>query len=261
MEKIKKTWEEMTAREAAQALADRRSLRQRSYQKAEASHASDAELKYGAMMRKRDEEYHRKWSAAELKKRAMARFVQLMGEKKPSARYAYLIDCFASYFARENGLLKPAKGIILSGCTGCGKTTLFKIFNFNFVWACDQPAVQLSDHNALLFSWNSCRGIAMEYTDKERGGIACLKKYFGVPYRVPSLFDDLGAENIGIHYGTKADVMGEIIQSRYDDGARTFFTTNLTYEQIQQTYGERVASRLAEMCNWVDMQINEDYRR
>lgn len=213
------------------------------------------------MMRKRDEEYHRKWSAAELKERAMRRFAFLMGDKKPSERYEYLIDCFASYFARENGPLKPAKGIILSGCTGCGKTTLFKLFNFNFYWKCDQPAGQLSDHNTIIFSWNSCRGIAMEYTDKERGGIACLKKYFGVPYRVPSLFDDLGAENIGSHYGNKADVMGEIIQSRYEAGARTFFTTNLTYQEIQDTYGVRVASRLAEMCNWVDMKINEDYRK
>ena len=209
------------------------------------------------MMRKRDEENHRKWSAEELKERAMARFASLMGEKKPSERYEYLIDCFASYFARESGKLKPEKGIILSGCTGCGKTTLFKIFNFNFLWKCDNPAWQLTQHNALIFSWNWCRSIAMEYTDKEKGGFAALKKYFnGV-----SLFDDLGAENIGIHYGTKADVMGEIIQSRYEVGARTFFTTNLNFDELRKTYDERVASRLAEMCNWVNMGINEDYRR
>ena len=101
----------------------------------------------------------------------------------------------------------------------------------------------------------------MEYTDKDKGGFAALKKYFGMPYRVPSLFDDLGAENIGSHYGTKADVMGEIIQSRYEVGARTFFTTNLNFDELRKTYDERVASRLAEMCNWVNMGINEDYRR
>lgn len=216
-------------------------------------------------MRRREEEYNRKWTSEELKERAMRRFAFLMVDKQPddkqpqpNARYAQLIDAFAKYFAGENGPLNVRKGIILSGCTGCGKTTLFKLFNFNFYWKCDQPAGPLSGENTLLFAWNSCRGIAMEYTDKQRGGIAALKNYFnGV-----SLFDDLGAENIGSHYGTKADVMGEIIQSRYENKrVLTFLTTNLTYEQIQQTYGERVASRLAEMCNWVDMEINEDYRR
>lgn len=223
------------------------------------SPASDEEREYREMMRRRNAEYSRKWSADELKERAMRRFAFLMGEKKPSERYAQLIDAFAKYFAGENGPLDIRKGIVLSGCTGCGKTTLFKMFNFNFYWKCDQPGGPLSKENTLLFAWNSCRGIAMEYTDKQHGGIAALKKYFGGG---PSFFDDLGAENIGSHYGTKADVMGEIIQSRYENNRMlTFLTTNLTYEQIQQTYGERVSSRLAEMCNWVDMKINEDYRR
>lgn len=222
-------------------------------------HASETTRKYWEVIRRKDEEYRRKWTASELHDRAMARFVQLMGDKQPNARYAQLMLAFSKYFAGEtDGPLNTKKGILLSGCTGCGKTTLFKLFNFNYHFSCDKGPYALSQENTLLFSWNSCRGIAMEYTDRERGGIIALKKYFG---RGADLFDDLGAENIGSHYGTKADVMGEIIQSRYEVRAITFITTNLTYEQIQKTYQERVASRLAEMCNWVDMEINEDYRK
>ncbi|MDE7072474.1 MAG: hypothetical protein K2O66_03800 [Bacteroidales bacterium] len=180
-----------------------------------------------------------------------------MIEKLPGARYSELIDAFAAYFAGQGGPLSIRKGILLSGCTGCGKTTLFKLFNFVAVWDCDNPRRPLSGDNAQLFEWHSCRGIAMEYADKQRGGVESLKKYFSGDM----LFDDFGAENISSHFGSKADVMGEIIQSRYERKGKTFITTNLNYEQIQKNYGERVASRLAEMCSWVDVGIDEDYRR
>ncbi len=212
---------------------------------------------YWEKIRRADAESGRRWTAEELKGRAMTRYVSLLGGKEPCDRYGYLIDAFAAYFAGQDGHLRPRKGIILSGCTGCGKTTLFKLFNFGSVWECDSPKRPLSEGNTVLFGWQSCRAIAMEYADKQRGGVESLKKYFSGNI----MFDDFGAENIASHYGSKSDVMGEIIQSRYERRCRTFITTNLTFEQIQKVYGERVASRLAEMCSWVDMGINEDYRR
>lgn len=267
----KKTWQEMTARERATALANRGSRPLRSYLKEEENRVSEVSeeekrarergvKRFLDEERERTDAYERQWTASELYERALARFHHLMPDKQPSARYEEVMRGFAKYFARETGgRLNPRKGIILSGCTGCGKTTLFKLFNFNYHWPCDRPEGSLSHKNTVLFSWNSCRYIAMKYTDKQNGGINALREYFGPQ---AAFFDDLGAENIASHFGTKVDVMGEIIQSRYDcKGALTFFTTNLTYEQIQQTYNERVASRLAEMCNWLDMGINEDYRR
>lgn len=166
---------------------------------------------------------------------------------------------FAGYFAREESVKLPQrKGILLSGCTGCGKTTLFRVFNFATPWACDPHGRRpLTEDNARLFAIKSCRQIAMDYADADTGGVAALKRHFtGV-----ALFDDLGAENVSSHFGNKADVMGEILQSRYERRATTHITTNLTFAQIQQTYGERVASRLAEMCSFIDMRIDEDYRR
>ena len=245
MENQQKTWEEMTAREAAQALAERKSLRQRSYRQTVENPLSE---KYLAELRRADEESRRRWTAAEVERYAIGRFEKLTG-RKPEGRYLELVGLLARYFAGEDGRLKPNKGIILSGCTGCGKTTLFKLFYF--------AGTRATEDNVRLFSWRSCRDIAIEYADPVNGGVQSLKRHFAGS----ALFDDLGAENISSHYGNRADVMGEIIQSRYDRKALTFFTTNLTYAQIRREYKERVASRLAEMCYWVDIGINEDYRK
>lgn len=160
-----------------------------------------------------------------------------------------LIGFLSRYFAGEEGKQNLRKGIIISGCTGCGKTTLFRLFHF--------AGTRATEENVRLFAWRSCRDIAIEYADPVNGGVQSLKRHFAGA----ALFDDLGAENISSHYGNRADVMGEIIQSRYDRKALTFFTTNLTFSQIRDTYGERVASRLSEMCSWLDMKITEDYRR
>lgn len=206
------------------------------------------------MMRRREEEYSRRWSASELKDRAMRRFAALLGDKQPCERYAYLIDAFARYFAGEAGPLNPAKGIILSGCTGCGKTTLFKAFNFGTVFQCDRPKKSLTADNALLFGAARCTDVADTYAEHGPQG---LKRYYGGNM----MFDDLGVEAVGVNFGSRENVMARVIQERYDRNGLTFLTTNLDYKGIQQAYGERVASRLAEMCSWVDMGINEDYRR
>lgn len=205
--------------------------------------------KYCAELRRSEQESGRRWSAEEVERYALSRFEVLTGNRKPGERYGKLIHALALYFAGEDGRLKPNKGIILSGCTGCGKTTLFKLFYF--------ANTRATEENVRLFSWASCRQIAIDYVDPVNGGLQSLKKYFNGS----ALFDDFGAENLASHYGNRADVMGEIIQSRYERKALTFLTTNLSYEQIRDAYGERVSSRLAEMCSWLDTDINEDYRR
>lgn len=190
----------------------------------------------------------RQWTSEELERVALAR-LQQKTDKTIAGRYAELVSAFAKYFAREQGVLPLNKGIILSGCTGCGKTTLFRLFYY--------ANTNATNDNVVLFKWSDCPSIAMNYTDRDNGGVAALRPHF----RGAALFDDLGAEEVASHYGNKADVMRQIIQERYKFGALTFITTNLTFRQIAKDYGERIASRLSEMCSWVDMGINEDYRR
>jgi len=69
------------------------------------------------------------------------------------------------------------------------------------------------------------------------------------------LFDDLGAEDQGVYFGDKINVMERFILFRYElfikKGINTHFTTNLTFEKLEDVYGTRCTSRLQEMCNHI----------
>ena len=75
---------------------------------------------------------------------------------------------------------------------------------------------------------------------------------------IPRLFDDFGSESPVVHFGNKIDVMGEVIQDRYDHfigtGMKTYLTSNLSEEEITDEYGARVSSRLREMCNFITLE-------
>lgn len=71
-------------------------------------------------------------------------------------------------------------------------------------------------------------------------------------------FDDFGLENINAkNYGNSQNVMEEIILDRYDMfvsyGMKTYATTNLNPEMIEECYGQRVKDRLKQMCNYVTL--------
>lgn len=253
MEKIKKTFQEMTGREYAQALAERRTRPRVSCRQDEASASSDREVEYCKLVRELSREEERKWTSAELMARALAR-VESFARRPVAPRYREVMESFAKYFAGEAGVFPLDKGIILHGSVGCGKTTLFKAFNFGTMFQCDRPKRALNGHNTLLFGAAKCTDVADVYAE---GGALALRRYYGGNM----LFDDLGVEALGVNFGQRENVMARVIQERYDRNGITFLTTNLTFKGIQDAYGERVASRLAEMCSWLDMGIDEDYRR
>ncbi|MCR4800783.1 MAG: hypothetical protein K5860_09775 [Bacteroidales bacterium] len=70
-----------------------------------------------------------------------------------------------------------------------------------------------------------------------------MQRYLNLPVLI---IDDLGAEN-GIlnHYGTKINVIEEIISGRYDKDKLTFVTTNIV--NPQDVYEKRICSRISEM--------------
>jgi DNA replication protein DnaC len=67
-------------------------------------------------------------------------------------------------------------------------------------------------------------------------------------------YDDLGSEQkVASYYGNEKQVMNEIILKRYDlfisHGLITHFTSNYDGDAIAEYYGERILSRIREMCN------------
>ena len=139
------------------------------------------------------------------------------------------------------------KGLMFFGQVGTGKTTLLRaigqfrncLYGNGFrVWSC----------TADIVPYYSCMGhlnrFGMWATD------VCEHNY------VDMAFDELGREAIpAAYYGTKINVMEQLIQTRYmlytQERAQSHFTTNCTANDIERIYGDFIRDRLREMCNTV----------
>ncbi len=135
------------------------------------------------------------------------------------------------------------KGILLSGPVGSGKTALMNVMK------CLTP----TEHK---FFVKPCRDISFEFI---QDGYQIIDKYSkGKLYQSEPktiCFDDLGTENNLKYFGNECNVMGEILLSRYDifttKKIQTHITTNLSATEIETVYGNRVRSRLRELCNLI----------
>lgn len=139
------------------------------------------------------------------------------------------------------------KGIMLRGNVGSGKSCFMRIF-------------QLMNLKPLIYK--PCKDVAAEYSE---GGFKEIRKYgkgsirfFGERKELVTFcFDDLGTEYNSKFYGNESNVMADIIHERYElfktEGLLTHFTTNLTRTETKEKYGDRILSRLEEMCNFITL--------
>lgn len=137
------------------------------------------------------------------------------------------------------------KGIMLTGPVGCGKTSLMNIGRFLL------PADQ-------RHTIKTCRDIAYDFAKK---GNDILFQYTRGSFRQSRhepktyCFDDLGTENPIKPSTGQYSIMGEILLSRYDLFRTyeliTHLTTNLSHEEIEIKYGQRLSSRCRDMFNQI----------
>lgn len=129
------------------------------------------------------------------------------------------------------------KGILLIGPIGCGKTSIMHLIRPFF-----------DEQRRYLIK--PTREISFEFINE---GYSTINKY-GRGNKT-FCFDDLGIEQSIKHYGNECNTMAEILLSRYDSMINsriiTHGTTNLNAGELEQTYGNRVRSRLREMFNLV----------
>jgi DNA replication protein DnaC len=145
------------------------------------------------------------------------------------------------------------KTILLMGQTGSGKTITMRILgeyskidNVKFY------------RNGKLVNFNfhimPAREIVNEFASYGYDGIAKYLVYSNI------CIDDLGAEpEESVYYGTRLNVIQEIIETRYSKGLTTHFTTNFNAGAIAERYGDRVYSRIYDQCNLVKMN-DKDFR-
>ena len=146
--------------------------------------------------------------------------------------------------------LDPAKGILLLGPVGCGKTAAMRFFErtarapYRIVPARDVARRFLTEGFAVLDRYG-----AQAFTHRSYGS------GHGPDHRHPVTycFDDLGVEQNARLYGNECNVLAEILLDRYDRFVThqmlTHLTSNLNAPELETLYGDRLRSRLREMCN------------
>jgi len=127
------------------------------------------------------------------------------------------------------------QGLVVYGNTGTGKTIFFEILRR-----------VVRPKSPLHFKQRTTIEIVQEYNVNGHESLIKLNAN-------DIFFDDLGAENKGVYFGDRVEVMESLIQERYSKrhAVRSFFTTNLTPSEIEQRYGSRCWKRLKETCEHV----------
>lgn len=140
---------------------------------------------------------------------------------------------------------KDGKGIFFLGVTGCGKTRRLKLI-------ADVFSVPIRDAQELVNDLRRCdeQDHFIDSINLPRFGLTNKRN------RYDFIIDDLGVEAKEVlTYGTRRDIMEEVLYERYKifPDYRTHFSSNLTLEAIRQSYGERIFSRLNEMCVFITL--------
>lgn len=176
-------------------------------------------------------------------------------DKKAPFNYYFEVDNY-NYKYIENVLehiegvsesYPTEKALLLFGSVGSGKSDLMRL---------------MLKHNAILKKDKLYFAHAKNYVfDYEVVGADILQAYENDNI----IIDEIGLDNeTAIHYGNKTNVIQDLILLRYeiwkDKSKKTYFTTNLTPSELKEKYGERVFSRLIEMCTFIKIDYHQDRR-
>ncbi len=129
-----------------------------------------------------------------------------------------IIKYFKDFIDNYN-TANPAKGVYLTGSFGSGKTYL--------VAALFNELAKKGVHSALIYYPEFLRSLKASFDTNYNEQFNYIKK---VPLL---LLDDIGAENCS--NWSRDEVLGPILQYRMDNHLATFFTSNLTLEELENS--------------------------
>lgn len=133
------------------------------------------------------------------------------------------------------------KGIMLYGTTGTGKTyTLNAIYN----------ATEKRHIDTYIGNWTDMLIDFKSNFDYLHENIRMVLQNEVI------IIDDVGAEK---HSDWSQEMIYTIVNRAYERAKTLFIATNLSLEQFREKYGDRIFSRLNEMCDIVEL-AGEDRR-
>lgn len=196
--------------------------------------------------------------------------MQYRAEKKFDSKFQidqnneFVFELLCRYFGDDNefvslaqsiGVNNPSlsKGIFICGVFGTGKSWMLELFRSN---------------PRMCYKIENSKDIAEGYREAKDHGEEFLKNFIDPQknaFEDSSVFfqshiglciDDIGTEDLKNNYGNKKNVIGDIIEMRYNTaniGLSFHGSTNLTAEKIESYYGGRVRSRMREIFNFIEL--------
>ncbi len=139
-------------------------------------------------------------------------------------------------------IINPLKGLVISGSTGTGKSLILDVLSFLGYMI----QVQYQGKTFPL----SFQVLHAQDLNQAFAKTGCLDSFVN---RQVLCIQDLGSEaRETLYMGNRQEVLKSVLEQRGDKrGQFTFISTNLTENQIQDYYGDRVASRLKQLCNTI----------
>jgi hypothetical protein len=130
-------------------------------------------------------------------------------------------------------------GLIFGGKLGCGKSLMMMAY------------LRISDQYSRKLT-TSIHSNSLSGLIKQNG----IETYT----RRPLFIDELGREESEVKdYGNIVKPVIDLFGQRYEEGARTYATTNFKYESLEKFYGEFIRTRMEEMMTYI--QFPGDSRR
>lgn len=143
------------------------------------------------------------------------------------------------------------KGVALVGNYGSGKSLLMEIFSEFLQKFENLPSFKIVNAHDVVSEFSISGDVGLKIFDNRHW-----------------CFDDLGTEELGVHFGQKEEIFRKILEKRYirfnNEGLKTHFTTNLDKPELVKRYGQRLSGRLDQMVEFIYLgktADSVDYRR